>query len=119
MPLLPLYLRKLGSPVALVGVVIAAFFLAAIFVQYPIGRLSDRIGRRPVQLGGLLTFAVASAVFALIGPPIAGPSCGAFKVPARASSTSRTTPLWARSCLHLSRDAPTARSSVPAPSGSR
>ena len=71
MPLLPLYLRKLGSPVALVGVVIAAFFLAAIFVQYPIGRLSDRIGRRPVQLGGLLTFAVASAVFAVIATPIA------------------------------------------------
>ena len=71
MPLLPLYLRKLGAPVALVGVVMAAFFLAAILVQYPIGRLSDRIGRRPVQLGGLLTFAVASAAFALIGSPIA------------------------------------------------
>ena len=71
MPLLPLYLRRLGAPVALVGVVMAAFFLAAIFVQYPIGRLSDRIGRRPVQLGGLVTFAAASAVFALIGTPIA------------------------------------------------
>ena len=71
MPLLPLYLRKLGAPVALVGVVMAAFFLAAILVQYPIGRLSDRIGRRPVQLGGLVTFAVASAAFALIGTPIA------------------------------------------------
>jgi DHA1 family multidrug resistance protein-like MFS transporter len=71
MPLLPLYLRKLGAPVALVGIVLAAFFLAAILVQYPIGRLSDRIGRRPVQLGGLVTFAVASAAFALIGTPIA------------------------------------------------
>ena len=71
MPLLPLYLRKLGAPVGLVGVVMAAFFLAAILVQYPIGRLSDRIGRRPVQLAGLLTFAVASAAFALIGTPIA------------------------------------------------
>ena len=71
MPLLPLYLRKLGAPVALVGVVIAAFFLAAILVQYPVGRLSDRIGRRPVQLAGLLTFAVASAVFALIATPVA------------------------------------------------
>ncbi len=70
-PLLPLYLRKLGSPVALVGVVMAAFFLAAILVQYPVGRLSDRIGRRPVQLGGLVTFAVASVAFALIGSPIA------------------------------------------------
>ena len=71
MPLLPLYLRKLGAPVALVGVVLAAFFLFAILVQYPIGRLSDRIGRRPVQLSGLVTYAVASAAFALIGTPIA------------------------------------------------
>ena len=71
MPLLPLYLRKLGAPVALVGVVMAAFFLAAIFVQYPVGRLSDRIGRKPVQLGGLVTFAAASAVFALIASPLA------------------------------------------------
>jgi DHA1 family multidrug resistance protein-like MFS transporter len=71
MPLLPLYLRKLGAPVALVGVVMAAFFLAAILVQYPIGRLSDRIGRRPVQLSGLVTFAVASAAFAVIGTPMA------------------------------------------------
>ncbi len=71
MPLLPLYLRKLGAPVALVGVVMAAFFFFAIVVQYPIGRLSDRIGRRPVQLSGLVTYAAASAVFALIGTPIA------------------------------------------------
>ena len=71
MPLLPLYLRKLGAPVALVGVVLAAFFVFAILVQYPIGRLSDRIGRRPVQLSGLVTYAVASAAFALIGTPIA------------------------------------------------
>ncbi|MGD0439166.1 MAG: MFS transporter [Acidimicrobiales bacterium] len=71
MPLLPLYLRKLGAPVALVGVVMAAFFFFAILVQYPVGRLSDRIGRRPVQLSGLVTYAAASAVFALIGTPIA------------------------------------------------
>ena len=70
-PLLPLYLRRLGAPVAMVGVVMAAFFLAAIVVQYPIGRMSDRIGRRPVQLGGLVTFVVASIAFALIGTPIA------------------------------------------------
>lgn len=71
MPLLPLYLRKLGAPVALVGVVMAAFFLAAILVQYPVGRLSDRIGRKPIQLGGLIVFALASTAFALIGSPIA------------------------------------------------
>ena len=49
----------------------AAFFFAAVLVQYPIGRLSDRIGRRPIQLGGLVTYAVASIAFALIGTPLA------------------------------------------------
>lgn len=71
LPMLTLYLRKLGAPVAFVGVVVAAFFLAAIFVQYPVGRLSDRVGRRPVQLGGLVTFAVASFAFGAIGTPVA------------------------------------------------
>ena len=71
LPLLPLYLRKLGAPVSLVGAAMAAFFFAAVFVQYPMGRLSDRLGRRPIQLGGLLTFSVASVAFALIGTPVA------------------------------------------------
>ena len=71
LPLLPLYLRKHGAPLALVGATMAAFFLAAVFVQYPIGRLSDRLGRRPIQLGGLLTYAAASVAFAFIGTPIA------------------------------------------------
>jgi MFS transporter, DHA1 family, multidrug resistance protein len=71
LPLFPLYLRKHGAPVALVGAAMAAFFFAAVFVQYPIGRLSDRLGRRPIQLGGLLTYSAASAAFALIGTPIA------------------------------------------------
>jgi len=70
-PLLPLYLRRQGAPVALVGAAMAAFFFAAVFVQYPIGRLSDRIGRRPIQLGGLVAYAVASIGFALIGTPLA------------------------------------------------
>jgi DHA1 family multidrug resistance protein-like MFS transporter len=47
----------------------AAFFAAALLVQYPLGRLSDRIGRRKIQVGGLATYAVASVLFALVGAP--------------------------------------------------
>lgn len=71
MPLLPLYLRREGASVVLVGAAMAAFFFAAVFVQYPMGRLSDRIGRRPIQLGGLLTYAAASVAFSVIGTPVA------------------------------------------------
>lgn len=69
-PLLPLYLRHRGASVTLVGITMAAFFAAALLVQYPLGRLSDRIGRRKVQVGGLATYAVASVLFAVAGAPV-------------------------------------------------
>ncbi|MGH9171739.1 MAG: MFS transporter [Acidimicrobiales bacterium] len=70
LPLLPVYLRHHGSSTTLVGVTMAAFFAAALAVQYPIGRLSDRIGRRQVQIGGLVVFAVATVLFAFSADPI-------------------------------------------------
>lgn len=71
LPLLPLYLRHHGSSVSLVGLTMAAFFAAAVVVQYPVGRLSDRIGRRQVQLAGLVTYAVATILFAFVTAPLA------------------------------------------------
>lgn len=70
LPLLPLYLRHRGASATLIGVTMAAFFAAALLVQYPLGRLSDRIGRRKIQVGGLATYAVASVLFAVIGTPV-------------------------------------------------
>jgi len=69
-PLLPLYLRHQGASVTLVGMTMASFFAAALVVQYPLGRLSDRIGRRKIQVGGLATYAVASVLFAVAGAPV-------------------------------------------------
>ena len=71
LPLMPLYLRHHGSSVALVGFTMAAFFAAAVLVQYPLGRLSDRIGRKKVQIGGLAVYALGSVLFALVVSPIA------------------------------------------------
>ena len=70
LPLLPIYLRHRGSSVTLVGLTMAAFFAAALLVQYPMGRLSDRIGRRKVQVAGLATYALASVLFAFAGAPV-------------------------------------------------
>jgi DHA1 family multidrug resistance protein-like MFS transporter len=70
LPLLPLYLRNQGGSDQMVGAVMAAYFVAAVVFQYPAGQLADRIGRRPVLLGGLVTYAGASLAFVLdLGPP--------------------------------------------------
>jgi len=71
LPLMPLYLRHHGSSVTLVGFTMAAFFAAAVLVQYPLGRLSDRIGRKKVQIGGLVVYAVGSVLFGLVVSPVA------------------------------------------------
>jgi MFS family permease len=71
-PMLPEYIRHLGGSDALAGLVMASFFAAGVLSQYPIGRLADRIGRRPVLMAGLVVYAVASFSFLLpIGAPAA------------------------------------------------
>jgi MFS family permease len=68
-PMLPIYIRHLGGSDALAGMVMAAFFAAGVVSQYPVGRLADRIGRRPVLVGGLVIYGVASLSFlAPVGP---------------------------------------------------
>jgi len=64
-PMLPVYIRHLGGTDALAGVVMASFFAAGVLSQYPIGRVTDRIGRRPVLVAGLLTYGAASFAFLL------------------------------------------------------
>ena len=68
-PMLPIYIRRLGGSDTLAGVVMAAFFAAGVVSQYPAGRLADRIGRRRVLVAGLLTYGAASLSFlAPVGP---------------------------------------------------
>lgn len=65
LPMLPTYLRRHGANPAIVGIVMASYFAASVVTQYPVGRLSDRVGRRPVVLGGLVVFAIGSVGFAV------------------------------------------------------
>jgi DHA1 family multidrug resistance protein-like MFS transporter len=69
-PMLPVYIRRLGGSDALAGLVMASFFAAGVLSQYPIGRLADRVGRRPVLVAGLVVYGLASFAFLL---PIAAP----------------------------------------------
>jgi len=68
LPLLPLYVKLHSGSDAIVGAVMAAYFAAAFFFQYGSGRISDRLGRLPVLVGGLLVYAAGSLLFLVPGP---------------------------------------------------
>jgi len=63
-PLLPFYATKLGASNTVVGVLIAAFSIAQLASAPLWGKFSDRYGRRPALLVGLLISAVAYVIFA-------------------------------------------------------
>ena len=67
MPLLPFYAEQLGASATVVGLLIAAFSLAQLLVAPLWGRSSDRYGRRPAILAGLLVTAVAYVLFGFAG----------------------------------------------------
>jgi DHA1 family tetracycline resistance protein-like MFS transporter len=66
-PLLPYFAERFGASGLTVGLLTTSFSLAQ-FLFAPIwGRLSDRIGRRPVLLGSLILTGVSYLVFAVAG----------------------------------------------------
>ncbi|MET0103086.1 MAG: MFS transporter [Sedimenticola sp.] len=66
LPVFALYAEQLqGVTPVLVGVAIGVYGLTQAILQIPFGMLSDRIGRKPVIIGGLLIFALGSVVAAM------------------------------------------------------
>ena len=66
LPVFTLYAESLpGYTPALVGLAIGIYGLSQAIFQIPLGVLSDKLGRKPVIIGGLLVFAIGSAIAAL------------------------------------------------------
>ena len=65
LPVFALYAEHLeGVTPALAGLAIGVYGVTQALLQIPAGLLSDRIGRKPVIIGGLLVFALGSVVAA-------------------------------------------------------
>jgi MFS family permease len=62
-PLLPVYAHDLGASGFLIGMIFGAFSLARTFTLPYFGRLSDRKGRKPLIVSGLMAYTVISFGF--------------------------------------------------------
>jgi MFS transporter, DHA1 family, solute carrier family 18 (vesicular amine transporter), member 1/2 len=63
-PVLPDLSGRLGASPTMIGLLFGSFGVTLITVSMPMGAISDRIGRKPPMVGGLLALAAASTLFA-------------------------------------------------------
>ncbi len=62
-PLLPLYVKSMGASDFDLGLIFAAFAIVQLFTTVPFGLLSDRYGRKPFILGGMIVLAASLLYF--------------------------------------------------------
>ncbi len=67
LPILPLYAEDFGASPSTVGVLVASFSLMQLIFSPILGRLSDRVGRKPLLLFSLVGTAVGSLLTGLAG----------------------------------------------------
>ncbi len=66
-PLLPMFASKLGISFAGIGAIMAVYSLAQFIFAPILGRISDRIGRRPVIMLGLLGSSIGYLIYGFAG----------------------------------------------------
>ncbi|MFD2411946.1 MFS transporter [Paenibacillus rhizoplanae] len=64
-PIMPTYMNELGIGGSMVGLLVAAFSLTQLLVSPFAGRLSDKMGRKKIIVGGLVVFAFSELLFGL------------------------------------------------------
>jgi len=69
LPILPEYAGQLRFNEFEIGLLVAAFFLGRVSFQFPLGAVSDQVGRKLIMTGSLLLFALATSAFVLTTDP--------------------------------------------------
>jgi DHA1 family multidrug resistance protein-like MFS transporter len=68
-PIFPLYVIGLGASYTLLGFIISVYGAVQLVTQIPIGRLSDRRGRKPLIILGLTTFTLLPPLYVYATDP--------------------------------------------------
>ncbi|HEY5265624.1 MAG TPA: MFS transporter [Acidimicrobiales bacterium] len=70
LPLLPLFLEHRDGTPRIIGLIMAAFFVAGVGTQFAFGHLTDKFGRRRLLVISLITYGLASMTYLL---PVSAP----------------------------------------------
>ena len=65
-PVFPLYATSLGASLSLLGLITATLGLGRLVGALPVGMLSDRLDRKFVLVAGMVVFAVAFVIYAVV-----------------------------------------------------
>ena len=69
-PVLPLYVKALGGTDIIIGLISAFSPLAGILFSFPIGLLSDKIGRKKLLVISAIVFLVSPLLYLLVNAPV-------------------------------------------------
>ena len=73
----PVFLVRAGLGLAAAGTVVGVYALTWGLAQLATGKLSDRIGRQPLNVGGMIVCGVGVLAFAQVHGPVAWSACAA------------------------------------------
>ena len=64
LPYLPVFLKEQAhAPVWTIGLIASMYYAGTFLFASPLGRLSDRVGRKPVVVAGMLLYSLATLLF--------------------------------------------------------
>jgi len=69
-PVLPLFVKGLGAPDSILGIIAAASPLAGIIFSFPVGFLADRIGKRKLLIISGIIFTLAPLLYLTVSNPL-------------------------------------------------